>query len=454
MTPPTEEKTVSQSGIQGYFEFERLQTNFKTEIVAGFTTFMTMAYILAANPGILSNAIFLEESGDLFDELAIATAVSAAIATFIMGIYARFPFALAPGMGLNAYFAFSVVLGEGIPWQTALAAVFLEGIVFIVLTVTNVRTLVVNAIPQCLKAATTAGIGGFIAYIAFQNAGLITNSEATLTAFGNLAAPETGIAVVGLFMTAALVQWLQGGLLWGILGTALIAWVAGVAPWPSGIIGLPSIPSHLFGQAFVGLSQISPETIGELLTVLFVFLFVDFFDTVGTVTGLGMRTGYIDENGNFPRVNRALMADAVGTSAGAILGTSTVTSYIESASGVAEGGRSGFTAVVTGSLFLLSILFIPLFSAIPALATAPALIIVGVLMVGSVREIQWDDLAEAIPAFLTIILMPLTYSIADGLAAGLISYPLIKLFQGKRRETQPIIWIIAAAFIIKFILEA
>ena len=452
MTPPTQEKPVS--GIQGYFEFERLKTDFKTEIVAGFTTFMTMAYILAANPGILSNAIFLEESGDLFDELAIATAVSAAIATFIMGIYARFPFALAPGMGLNAYFAFSVVLGEGIPWQTALAAVFLEGIVFIVLTVTNVRTLVVNAIPQCLKAATTAGIGGFIAYIAFQNAGLITNSEATLTAFGNLAAPETGIAVVGLFMTAALVQWLQGGLLWGILGTALIAWVAGVAPWPSGIIGLPSIPSHLFGQAFVGLSQISPETIGELLTVLFVFLIVDFFDTVGTVTGLGMRTGYIDENGNFPRVNRALMADAVGTSAGAILGTSTVTSYIESASGVAEGGRSGFTAVVTGSLFLLSILFIPLFSAIPALATAPALIIVGVLMVGSVREIQWDDLAEAIPAFLTIILMPLTYSIADGLAAGLISYPLIKLFQGKRRETQPIIWIIATAFIIKFILEA
>ncbi len=452
MTPPTQEKPVS--GIQGYFEFERLKTDFKTEIVAGFTTFMTMAYILAANPGILSNAIFLEESGDLFDELAIATAVSAAIATFIMGIYARFPFALAPGMGLNAYFAFSVVLGEGIPWQTALAAVFLEGIVFIVLTVTNVRTLVVNAIPQCLKAATTAGIGGFIAYIAFQNAGLITNSEATLTAFGNLAAPETGIAVVGLFMTAALVQWLQGGLLWGILGTALIAWVAGVAPWPSGIIGLPSIPSHLFGQAFVGLSQISPETIGELLTVLFVFLFVDFFDTVGTVTGLGMRTGYIDENGNFPRVNRALMADAVGTSAGAILGTSTVTSYIESASGVAEGGRSGFTAVVTGSLFLLSILFIPLFSAIPALATAPALIIVGVLMVGSVREIQWDDLAEAIPAFLTIILMPLTYSIADGLAAGLISYPLIKLFQGKRRETQPTIWIIATAFIIKFILEA
>ena len=452
MSQPTQEKPVS--GIPAYFEFERLKTDFKTEIVAGLTTFMTMAYILAANPGILSNAIFLEESGDLFGELAIATAVSAAIACFIMGFYARFPFALAPGMGLNAYFAFSVVLGEGIPWQTALAAILIEGIIFIVLTVTNVRTLVVNAIPQCIKAATTAGIGAFIAYIALQSAGLITNSEATLTTFGNLATPEAGIAIIGIFMTAALVEWLQGGLLWGILGTALIAWVAGVAPWPSGIIGFPSIPSHLFGQAFVGLTQISPETIGELLTVLFVFLFVDFFDTVGTVTGLGMRTGYIDEDGNFPGVNRALLADAVGTFAGAILGTSTVTSYIESASGVAEGGRSGFTAVVTGSLFLLSILFIPLFSAIPALATAPALIIVGVLMVGSVRDIQWDDIAEAIPAFLTIILMPLTYSIADGLAAGLISYPLIKLFQGKTEDTPLVIWIIAAAFIIKFVLEA
>jgi len=453
MTETTEKE--KSSGIQGYFHFQQLETNFKTEIVAGFTTFMTMAYILAANPGILSNAIFLEESGDLFNELAIATAVSAAIATFIMGFYARFPFALAPGMGLNAYFAFSVVLGEGIPWQTALAAVLVEGIIFIILTVTNVRTLVIAAIPQCIKSATTAGIGAFIAYIALQSGGIITNSDATLTTIGNLAAPQTGIAIIGLFLTAALIaRRLKGALLWGIIGTALLTWIAGIAPWPEAWIGFPGIPSHLLGQAWVGLTQISPDAIGELLTVLFVFLFVDFFDTVGTVTGLGVRTGYIQENGEFPGVNRALMADAVGTVAGALFGTSTVTSYIESASGVAEGGRSGFTAVVTGTLFLLSIFFIPLLSGIPAVATAPALIIVGVLMVGTVRQIEWDDPAEAIPAFLTIIMMPLTYSIADGLAAGLISYPLIKLFQGKVKEIPLAIWLIAVAFLVKFVLES
>ncbi|MFP4134783.1 MAG: NCS2 family permease [Halothece sp.] len=452
MTQPTEEQ-ASTNPIKRYFGFDHLQTNFKTEIVAGFTTFITMAYILVANPDILSNAIFLEESGDLFDELVIATAISAAIATLIMGIYARFPFALAPGMGLNAYFAFSVVLGSGIPWQTALGAVFLEGILFILLTVTNLRTRVVNAMPECIKAATTAGIGGFIAYIAFQSAGIITESETTLTTLGNLGSPQTGITIVGLLITVALVQWLQGGLLLGILATALIAWIGGVAPWPSAIVGIPSIPSHLFGQAWIGLTDISLEAIGELITVLFVLLFVDFFDTIGTVTGLGMRAGYIDENGNFPKVNRALFADAVGTAVGGIFGTSTVTSYIESASGIAEGGKTGFTAVITAILFLLSIFLIPFLSGIPSLATAPALIIVGVLMAKSVTTIEWDDFSEAIPAFLTIALMPLTYSIADGLGAGLISYPIIKVFQGKAREIQPIIWITAIAFLVKFILE-
>ncbi|QDZ41367.1 NCS2 family permease [Euhalothece natronophila Z-M001] len=453
MTKPTEEQE-STNPIKTYFQFDQLQTNFKRETVAGFTTFITMAYILIANPDILSNAIFLEEAGDLFDELAIATAISAAIATFVMGIYARFPFALAPGMGLNAYFAFSVVLTSGIPWQTALGAVFLEGILFIFLTVTNLRTQVVNAIPQCLKAATTAGIGGFIAYIAFQSAGLITESETTLTTLGNLGSPQTGITIVGLFLSVALVQWLQGGLLLGILATALIAWIGGVAPWPTAIVGVPSVPSHLFGQAWIGLTDISPEAIGELITVLFVLLFVDFFDTIGTITGLGMRAGYIDQNGNFPKVNRALFADAVGTTFGAIFGTSTVTSYIESASGVAEGGRTGFTAVVTATLFLLSVFFIPFLSGIPSLATAPALIIVGVLMARSVTIIEWDDFSEAIPAFLTIAVMPLSYSIADGLAAGFISYPIIKTFQGKLREISPIVWGIAIAFFVKFILEA
>lgn len=435
-----------------------LQTSFKTETLAGTITFITMAYILVVNPGILSSAIFLNESGDLFPQLVVATALSSAIATLIMGLIANYPIALAPGMGLNAFFAFSVVLGLGIDWRVALAAVLVEGIIFIALTLSNLRSAIITAIPECLKRATAVGIGFFIAYIAVAGdpatggAGIIVANEATKTALGSLAQPETLMAIVGVLISSAFVaRRIKGALLWGILATALVGWILGVSPWPNGIVDVPVWPGDLIGQAVVGLGQVGPDW-GNFLAVLFVFLFVDLFDTIGTLSGVGIQAGFINERGELPRANQALLADAIGTTAGAFLGTSTVTSYIESAAGVSEGGRSGFTAVVVAALFLLSIFFIPLLSAIPAYATAAALVIVGVLMAGNVTGINWSDPAESIPCFLTILLMPLTFSIAEGLAVGFITYPLIKAFQGKAGEIGVAIWILAAVFILRFVL--
>ena len=447
---------ASAGGLAGFFEFGELQTNLRTEILAGVTTFVTMAYILAVNPDILSNAIFLEESGDLFGELVIATAISSALATLIMGIYAKYPFALAPGMGINAYFAFSVVLGLGISWRVALAAVFIEGLIFIALSTLKVRSQIVTAIPECLKHATAAGIGLFIAYIALtSNSGIIVTDEATTTTLGSIGQPNTLMAIFGILITAALIaRRIKGALLIGILATALLGWILGIAPWPQGIIGLPQWPGHLLGQAFVGLTQVFETNIWNLLAILFVFLFVDLFDTVGTLTGVGVKAGFMNDKGELPHASKAFMADAVGTTAGAVLGTSTVATYIESASGVSEGGRSGFTAVVAAGLFALSIFFIPLLSAIPPFATAPALLIVGVLMAGSITEIHWDDPAESIPSFLTILFIPLSFSIAEGLAVGFISYPLLKAFQGKAHETNVAVWILAAVFLLRFVFLA
>jgi AGZA family xanthine/uracil permease-like MFS transporter len=447
------------SRLARFFNFAERRTTARTEILAGVTTFVTMAYILVVNPSILSNAIFLNESGDLFGELAIATALSSAIATLMMGLYAKFPFALAPGMGLNAYFAYSVVLEMGIDWRLALAAVLIEGIIFIALTLGDLRAQIVKAIPECIIHATAVGIGLFIAYIALSGdpqtggAGIIVADEVTKTTLGNLAQPTTLVAIAGILLTAVFVtRRIAGALLWGILATALLGWIVGAAPWPTGIVGLPQWPTDLVGQAFVGLGQIAQANPLDLFAVVFAFLFVDIFDTVGTLTGLGVRAGYIDERGEFPGVNRAFMADAVGTTAGAVLGTSTVTSYIESAAGLSEGGRSGLTAVVVAVLMAASIFFIPLLSAIPAFATAPALLLVGVLMVGSVTRIHWGDPAESIPAFLTILVMPLSFSISEGLAAGLITYPLLKTAQGKGAETSPAMWILALIFVLKFAL--
>ncbi|MEM0980428.1 MAG: NCS2 family permease [Cyanobacteria bacterium P01_H01_bin.58] len=455
----TPEAAQADNAIARFFEFAALGTNFRTEVVAGITTFITMAYILVVNPGILSDAIFLAAPQDLFGELVVATGVSAAIATLIMGIVAKYPIALAPGMGLNAFFAFSVVLELGIDWRVALAAVFIEGLIFIALTLTNLRAAIIQAIPECLKRATAAGIGLFIAYIAlagnpeFGGAGIIVPSPATTTTLGNLAQPETLMAFLGLLITAAfMARRVKGALLWGILATAILGWIIGITPWPQGIVGLPIWPSNILGQAFVGLGQVGSAGIANFIAILFVFLFVDLFDTIGTLSGIGIQAGYIEEDGELPRANQALMADAVGTTAGAILGTSTVTSYIESASGITEGGRSGFTAVVTALCFLLSIFFIPLLSAIPGYATAPALVMVGVLMMGSVTGIRWSDPAESIPCFLTILLMPLTFSIAEGLAIGFIAYPLLKAFQGKAQEINWVVWVLAAVFVGRFVM--
>lgn len=439
--------------IARFFQFEALGTTLRTEVLAGVATFFTMAYILVVNPDILSNAVFLEASGDLFGELTFATAISAAIATLFMGFVAKYPFVLAPGMGLNAYFAFSVVIGMGIDWRLALAAVFIEGLVFILLTATNVRSKIVTAIPACIKHATSAGIGLFIAYIALTGSGIIVPSEATTTTLGNLSEPTTLVALAGILLTAAFVaRRTTGAILWGIIATALLGWILGIAPWPEGIVGWPQWPGNLVGQTFVGLGQVFQTNLWEFLIILFVLLYVDLFDTVGTLTGLGVKANYISPEGHFPRVNQAFMADAVGTTAGAVLGTSTVTTYIESASGISEGGRSGFTAIVAAILFALSIFFIPLLAGIPSFATAPALLIVGVLMMGCVRQIHWDDPAESIPSFLTILIMPLSFSIAEGLAMGIISYPIIKALQGKAHETSVGMWVLATVFVLKFVL--
>lgn len=447
--------------IARFFDFEAYQTNFRTEVLAGIATFMTMAYILAVNPFILSNAIFLQQPNDLFNELVIATAISAAIATLMMALTANYPFALAPGMGLNAFFAFSVVKGLGISWRVALTAVLIEGLIFIALTLVNVRSYIVKAIPESLKLATAAGIGFFIAYVALAGdpatggAGIIVANPATKTALGHFNQAPTLMAIAGFLITTAFVaRRIKGALLWGILATALLGWIVGAAPWPKGIIALPQWPGDLFGQAVIGLTQLNQTNFWDFLAVIFVFLFIDLFDTVGTLAGVGIQAGYINEKGELPRANEALMADAVGTTVGAIMGTSTVTTYIESAAGVSEGGRTGFTSVVVAVLFAVSIFFIPLLSALPAFATAPALLLVGVLMAGNVRAIHWDDPAEAIPSFLTILIMPLSFSIAEGLAVGFITYPLIKAFQGKIRETTPAIWILAGVFALRFVLMA
>ncbi|NET87293.1 MAG: NCS2 family permease [Kamptonema sp. SIO1D9] len=456
-SPPPSEGQISR-----FFRFRENQTNFRTEILAGIVSFLTMAYILVVNPVILSNGIFLEQPQDLFSELVMATSLAAAIATLIMGLWANYPFALAPGMGLNAFFAYSVVLGLGIDWRVALTAIFIEGLIFILLTLTDLRRQIVTAIPACLKHATATGIGFFIAYLALTGsveqggAGIIIAPEqGTITSLGNFAEPNTIVAIIGILITAAFVaRRVTGALLWGILATAILGWILGVASLPEGIFALPPLPVDLVGQALVGFSLLSWEQIWDFLAILFVFLFVDLFDTIGTLAGVAVQAGYINEEGELPRANQALMADAIGTTCGALLGTSTVTTFIESASGVLEGGRTGFTAVVTAILFAVSVFFIPLIAAIPAFATVPALLIVGVLMTGNVRSIRWDDPAESIPCFLTIIMMPLSFSIAEGLAFGFITYPLIKAFQGKAHEIKLILWILAAVFVLRFVLTA
>jgi len=426
--------------FEEYFEFGKYGTDMRTEVLAGLTTFMTMAYIIFVNPAILSDAIGKEA----IPSLVTATALSAGIATIIMGLYAKKPFALAPGMGLNAYFTYGVVLGMGCPWQVALAAVFVEGLIFIVLSVTKFRSAVIDAIPTSQKYAIGAGIGLFMTLIGMKSAGIVVASPATLVTLGteNMTKPEFWLAVFGIFFAAALiVRRVMGALLISIIVTTILAIVFGVTPMPESIVAMPTLEHTLFKLDFKGLLNVG------VLGVVFAFFMVDFFDTLGTVTGLSAKAGFIDENGRIPESDKVLLTDAVGTTFGALLGTSTVTTYIESAAGIEEGGRTGMVAIVTGVLFLASAVLAPVAQIIPACATAPALILVGFLMMSVVKEIDFRDYTESIPAFLALVTIPYTFSIADGIGVGFISYVFLKLVSGRYREVHPLLYVLAAVFV-------
>ena len=425
--------------LERLFRLRENGTDVRTELEAGLTTFLTMAYILAVNPQILG------EAGVPVEGALFATAVSAALGSLLMGLLANYPFALAPGMGLNAYFTYSVVIGMGVPWQTALGAVFISGVVFIILTLGRVRELVIRAIPLAIKLATGAGIGLFIAFIGFRNAGIVAASPATFVTLGEITAVPSLLALGGLVLTAALMArgW-KSAIIVGIVATAAGAYLTGVARAPTRLFSVPD-PSGTFLQMDVA------GALGlGVFQVVFVFLFVDLFDSVGTLVGLGRQAGYLTPEGDLPRAKRALMADALATTAGATLGTSTVTAYIESATGVAEGGRTGLTAVTVGALFAAAVFLSPLAAAVPAVATAPALIIVGSLMLKAALGVTWDDATEAVPAFVTLIAMPLTYSIANGLALGFIAYPLIKVLSGRAREVSVLVYVLAGLFVLRF----
>lgn len=430
--------------LDKYFKITEQKSTLRTEIIAGITTFMTMVYILAVNPSILSAA------GMDKDAVFTATALSAVIATLVMALVAKLPFALAPGMGLNAFFAFTVVSGMGYSWEFALTAVFLEGIVFLILTAFNVRELIVNSIPLNLKHAVSVGIGLFIAFIGLKGTGLIVDNPATLVSLGDMKNPAVWVGLSGVIIIGVLlVKKIKGAILIGILSSTIIGLIVGVTVIPEGFTFVslpPSIEPIFFKFDFSQVFTI------DMLIVLFTFLFVDMFDTVGTLVGVTSKAGMLDEQGRVPRVKQALFADSIGTFVGAILGTSTVTTYVESAAGVAEGGKTGMTALTVAIMFALSLFFAPLFMIIPAAATAPALIIVGLMMITPITKIDLDDFTESIPAFFTIIMMPLTYSIAEGIVFGMLSFVLLKLFTGKAKDIKPIMYVIAVLFIIKFLM--
>ncbi|WP_432407381.1 NCS2 family permease [Wukongibacter sp. M2B1] len=427
---------------EGFFKLSKNNTNVKTEIIAGITTFMTMAYILIVNP------LTLAEAGMDFGAVFTATALSAVVATLVMALVANLPFALAPGMGLNAFFAYTVVLSMGASWEFALTAVFLEGIIFIILTFLNVREAIINAIPLNLKKAVSVGIGLFIAFIGLYNAGIIVLGDGIPLTLGKVTGGPALLATIGLLITGFLLaRGIKGALLFGILATTIIGIPMGITQLPEGLQFVsppPSLEPILFKFDF---SQIFTM---KMVIVLFSFLFVDMFDTVGTLIGVATKADMLDENGKVPRVKQALLADAVGTTVGAMLGTSTVTTYVESASGVAEGGRTGLTALSTAGMFAISLFLSPLFIMIPSAATAPALILVGLFMMSPIKSIDFNDFTEAIPAFLTIIMMPLAYSIAEGIVFGMISYVVLKTITGKFKDISPLMYILAVAFVLKF----
>jgi AGZA family xanthine/uracil permease-like MFS transporter len=425
--------------VDRYFKLTENHTSIKQELLGGLTTFVTMAYIVVVNPQILAQA------GMPADGVVFATCLSAAVATLVMGLYANYPIALAPGMSLNAYFTYSVCVSMHVPWRAALAVVFFSGVLFLVLTVTRLREQIVNGIPECLKHSTAAGIGMFIAFVGMRNAKLIVANNATFVGLGSFANKEVQIACFGLALTLILmVRQIHGAILLGIAGTSLLGMLRGISSWPSAIFSMPHPSSTFLQLDFRGALHLG------FLEILFAFLFVDLFDNVGTLVGVCEQAGFI-KDGKIPRVGRVLLADSVGTIFGALTGTSTVTSYIESAAGVAAGARTGFSNLAVAGLFLLAMFCTPLASAIPAYATAPALIIVGVLMSQSIRQVKWQDFTEALPAFITMLVTPLAFSIATGLSLGLISYTVVKLAAGKFREVNALIWTLTVLFILRYI---
>ena len=432
--------------------FERLfglrahETDLRTEVVAGFTTFLTMAYIVVVNPMVLGDA------GLPVSAVAAATCVSAGFGSLLMGLIANYPLALAPGMGLNAYFTYTVVKGMGVPWETALGCVFLSGAAFLILTLAGVRQLIVGVIPRSLLAAVAAGIGVFIAFIGLRDAGIVTPNPATAVALGDLTRPSAALAIAGLALIAGLQAWrVKGAILIGVLVTAIAGWALGLSHVQPGTLSLADMSATVGKLDLAGALRLQGGVGWTIVEIVFVFLFVDLFDNVGTLVAVTKRAGLMDESGAIPRLNRILLADSVATMAGALVGTSTVTSYIESAAGVAAGGRTGLTSVVVGLLFFATLALTPLVQAIPAAATAPALILVGALMMGAIAEVDWADPAAAIPAFLTVVIIPLSYSIANGLAFGLTSHAVLKLVRGQARRSDWLLFLLALLFVARFV---
>ena len=434
--------------LERIFHLSELGTNSRTEILAGVTTFVTMAYILFVNPNILKAA------GMPINATFAATAIAAAVATLIMGLYANYPIAMAPGMGLNAFFTYSVVIGMKLPWQTALGAVFISGFIFFLMTVTKVREWIMEGVPEVLRISIGVGIGLFIAFIGLQDGKLVVANPATIVSLGDMKSASVIVTVFGLIVTGFfMAKKVKGGLLIGILVTTLFSMLMGYSPLPTGLSSFVSFQNPFAAiSPIMGHLNIMGAIDYGLISIVFAFTFVDLFDNIGTLLGVSRKAGLLDEKGNLPRAGKALMADSVGTMFGAVMGTPTVTSYIESAAGVLEGGKSGLTAVIVAVLFAVSIVFAPLIGLIPGTATAPVLILVGVLMMGEVVHIKFDDFTDAFPAFMTIIMMPLTYSIAQGLAFGFMSYTIIKLITGKHKENNAVTYTMTVLFIIHFIL--
>lgn len=436
--------------LEKLFKLSSHKTTVKTEILAGLTTFLAMAYILAVNPGMLS------ATGMPVQSVFLATAIASGVASILMGVLANYPVSLAPGMGVNAFFTYTVCMQFGYSWEAALAAVFVSGIVFIIISVTGLRKMIINAIPQQLKLAIGAGIGFFIAFIGMKNAGIIVANESTFVALGNLTDPVALLAIFGLALTLILIaKKVTAAVFWGLIGTAVIGVLAGLC----GIANMPQLPSSIMqfnfemptlGAFMSGFGELFAHK--DFIVVIFSFLFVDFFDTAGTLVAVANRAGLVNEKGELENIERALLSDSVGTCVGAVLGTSTVTSFVESTSGVEVGGRTGLTAVTTGILFLLSIVFFPLLSVVTSAVTAPALIVVGILMAQQLGGIDWDNFIYASTGFMAIIMMILCYSISDGIALGFITYGAVMLGSGKAKEVQPIIWILDLVFMLYFIL--